>query len=234
MTNLPIYFMHYKQTLTWLLKDSLGGNSKTSMLATISPTDAAFSESMSTLRYVERAKLITTCAVINETSQDPAFVAALQRQIQQLKENLHVVTSKYQHCEKELRQQLEVLSVSSGMGGSLGSGKGGNSGEILALRTEVQRLNLVLEQKQKIITDYEVILLENEALLSGDEGTSGSLATNGTDRVKTLIMSYKKDRDLMNKHIEDLKARFRYVTAGVLVLYIYLIELGERDSFTTC
>ena len=52
------------------------------------PTDASFNESMSTLRYIERAKFITTCAVINETSQDPAFVAMLQKQVQQLRESL--------------------------------------------------------------------------------------------------------------------------------------------------
>jgi hypothetical protein len=45
-------FIPYRNsTLTWLLKDSLGGNSKTSMLATISPSDANYGESMSTLRY---------------------------------------------------------------------------------------------------------------------------------------------------------------------------------------
>ena len=91
-------FVPYRNSiLTWLLKDSLGGNSKTSMLATIAPTDASFNESMSTLRYIERAKFITTCAVINETSQDPAFVAMLQKQVQQLRESLAAAQAQVQY-----------------------------------------------------------------------------------------------------------------------------------------
>ena len=38
--------------LTWLLKDSLGGNSKTIMIATISPADVNHNETLSTLRYI--------------------------------------------------------------------------------------------------------------------------------------------------------------------------------------
>ena len=45
-------------TLTWLLRDSLGGNAKTVMLATVSPAELNYEESLSTLRYVERAKRI--------------------------------------------------------------------------------------------------------------------------------------------------------------------------------
>ncbi|KAI7896700.1 uncharacterized protein EV154DRAFT_411348 [Mucor mucedo] len=50
--------------LTWLLKDSLGGNSKTCMIAAISPAD--YDETISTLRYADQAKKIKTKAVVNE------------------------------------------------------------------------------------------------------------------------------------------------------------------------
>ena len=53
-------------TLTWLLKDSLGGNSKTVMVATVSPASDNYEESLSTLRYADRAKKIVNHAVINE------------------------------------------------------------------------------------------------------------------------------------------------------------------------
>lgn len=52
--------------LTWLLKDSLGGNSKTAMIACISPSD--YDETLSTLRYADQAKKIRTQAVINQDS----------------------------------------------------------------------------------------------------------------------------------------------------------------------
>lgn len=52
--------------LTWLLKDALGGNSRTAIIATISPADVNYEETMSTLRYADSAKRIKTHAVVNE------------------------------------------------------------------------------------------------------------------------------------------------------------------------
>ncbi|OAG40094.1 hypothetical protein AYO21_05775 [Fonsecaea monophora] len=66
--------------LTWLLKDSLGGNSMTAMIAAISPADINFEETLSTLRYADSAKRIKNHAVINE---DPNA-----RMIRELKEEL--------------------------------------------------------------------------------------------------------------------------------------------------
>lgn len=60
-------FVPYRDSvLTWLLKDNLGGNSKTVMLATISPASDNFEETLSTLRYADRAKRIVNHAVVNE------------------------------------------------------------------------------------------------------------------------------------------------------------------------
>ena len=52
--------------LTHLLKDSLGGNARSMMLAALSPADYNFDESLSTLRYADRAKRIRNRAVVNE------------------------------------------------------------------------------------------------------------------------------------------------------------------------
>ncbi|KAL3144137.1 hypothetical protein ABBQ32_003927 [Trebouxia sp. C0010 RCD-2024] len=52
--------------LTWLLKDSLGGNSKTVMIANISPAQASCAETVSTLRFAREAKRVKNQAVVNE------------------------------------------------------------------------------------------------------------------------------------------------------------------------
>ncbi len=52
--------------LTCALQDNLGGNSKTVMVATISPAGDNFEETLSTLRYADRAKRIVNHAVVNE------------------------------------------------------------------------------------------------------------------------------------------------------------------------
>ncbi|PLW15697.1 hypothetical protein PCANC_14326 [Puccinia coronata f. sp. avenae] len=70
--------------LTWLLKDSLGGNSKTAMIAAISPAD--YEETLSTLRYADQAKKIKNKAVVNE---DPNA-----KLIRELKEELDTLRSR--------------------------------------------------------------------------------------------------------------------------------------------
>ena len=72
--------------LTWLLKDSLGGNSMTAMIAAISPADINFEETLSTLRYADSAKRSKNHAVVNE---DPNA-----RMIRELKEELAQLRSK--------------------------------------------------------------------------------------------------------------------------------------------
>ncbi|XP_071833183.1 uncharacterized protein [Apostichopus japonicus] len=60
-------FVPYRNSvLTWLLKDSLGGNAKTVMIATVSPASIHYNETMSTLRYARRATHIVNQPVINE------------------------------------------------------------------------------------------------------------------------------------------------------------------------
>ncbi|VDQ04249.1 unnamed protein product, partial [Trichobilharzia regenti] len=60
-------FVSYRDSLlTWLLKDSLGGNAITVMLATISPCISHYDETLSTLRYAKKASSIVNSAVVNE------------------------------------------------------------------------------------------------------------------------------------------------------------------------
>ncbi|KDQ12681.1 hypothetical protein BOTBODRAFT_407289 [Botryobasidium botryosum FD-172 SS1] len=78
-------FVPYRDSvLTWLLKDSLGGNSKTAMIAAISPAD--YEETLSTLRYADQAKKIKNKAVVNE---DPNA-----KLIRELKEELDMLRSR--------------------------------------------------------------------------------------------------------------------------------------------
>jgi Kinesin motor domain len=72
--------------LTWLLKDSLGGNSKTAMIACIAPSD--YDETLSTLRYADQAKHIRTTAVVN---QDHVSSAEKDAQITEMQETIRTL-----------------------------------------------------------------------------------------------------------------------------------------------
>ncbi|XP_065367327.1 kinesin-like protein Klp98A [Calliphora vicina] len=83
-----LYIPYRDSILTWLLKDSLGGNSKTIMIAALSPADCNYSETLSTLRYANRAKNIINKPTINE---DPnvKLIRELRDEINKLKAMLN-------------------------------------------------------------------------------------------------------------------------------------------------
>nr|XP_031830459.1 kinesin-like protein KIF13A isoform X9 [Nomia melanderi] len=81
-------FVPYRDSvLTWLLKDNLGGNSKTVMVATISPAADNYEETLSTLRYADRAKRIVNHAVVNE-DPNARIIRELRQEVETLKEML--------------------------------------------------------------------------------------------------------------------------------------------------
>ncbi|CAF1478921.1 unnamed protein product, partial [Adineta steineri] len=81
-------FVPYRDSvLTWLLKDSLGGNSFTIMLATISPAYDNYEETISTLRYADQAKKIVNHAVINE-DEPGTIIRELRDEIDKLRKEL--------------------------------------------------------------------------------------------------------------------------------------------------
>lgn len=96
------YIPYRDSTLTWLLKDSLGGNSKTIMIAAISPADVNYSETLSTLRYANRAKNIINKPTINE---DPNV-----RLIRDLRDEISSLQAMLANGNLSLKEpQLKVL-----------------------------------------------------------------------------------------------------------------------------
>ena len=67
-------FINFRQSkLTHLLKDSLGGNSKTLMICTLNPHMSAIRETLSTLKFAQRAKMIKNKAIVNEENSDAEY-----------------------------------------------------------------------------------------------------------------------------------------------------------------
>ncbi|XP_048373180.1 kinesin-like protein KIF13B isoform X2 [Sphaerodactylus townsendi] len=97
-------FVPYRDSvLTWLLKDSLGGNSKTAMVATISPAADNYDETLSTLRYADRAKNIVNHAVVNE-DPNARIIRELREEVEKLREQL---TKAEAMKSPELKDRLE-------------------------------------------------------------------------------------------------------------------------------
>jgi hypothetical protein len=132
-------------TLTWLLKDSIGGNSKTTMIATVTPNEDGYQESVSTLKYVERAKLIAQKAVINDMQSDQSLILMLKDQIKTLQKEY----DDYRSSSLILRNNDEELIKCKE--------------EIENLKEEINRLNEIINTYHDgNISDANILLLNKE------------------------------------------------------------------------
>lgn len=99
--------------LTWLLKDSLGGNSKTAMVACIAPAD--YDETLSTLRYADQAKKIRTRASVNEdcmsAAQRDAQITEMAEQIRSLQVSVNAASLRKREEATELEEYQRQVAL---------------------------------------------------------------------------------------------------------------------------
>ncbi|KAF2468808.1 kinesin [Lindgomyces ingoldianus] len=98
--------------LTWLLKDSLGGNSKTAMVACIAPSD--YEETLSTLRYADQAKRIRTRASVNQdcmsSAQRDAQIKEMAEQIRSLQVSVNAASQRKREEATELEEYQKQVA----------------------------------------------------------------------------------------------------------------------------
>ncbi|CAM38735.2 putative Unc104-like kinesin [Leishmania braziliensis MHOM/BR/75/M2904] len=140
------YIPYRDSTLTWILKDNLGGNSKTVMLATISPSSLQYEETLSTLRYAERAKKIVNKAVVNESNNNEV-IAALQKEILTLRSQLVNASI------NEREQLLEELEASESVKKEFTSSLAEKLNDTKKLMEERERYMCQLELKLNAQTE---------------------------------------------------------------------------------
>uniref|UniRef100_A0A4W5MF70 Kinesin-like protein KIF14 n=1 Tax=Hucho hucho TaxID=62062 RepID=A0A4W5MF70_9TELE len=109
-TRRKVFTPYREAVLTWLLKESLGGNSKTAMIATLSPAGSNVEESLSTLRYAKQARMIINMAKVNEDTN-----AKLIRELKAEVEKLRAAQMSSQGIEPEKMRlfQQEILALKS-------------------------------------------------------------------------------------------------------------------------
>nr|XP_023646271.1 kinesin-like protein KIF13A isoform X3 [Paramormyrops kingsleyae] len=105
----PKFVPYRDSVLTWLLKDNLGGNSKTAMIATVSPAADNYEETLSTLRYADRAKRIVNHAVVNE-DPNARIIRELREEVEKLKEQLSQAESlKAPELQEKLQESEKLI-----------------------------------------------------------------------------------------------------------------------------
>ncbi|XP_042565733.1 kinesin-like protein KIF28P [Clupea harengus] len=104
-----VHIPYRDSVLTKLLQSALGGNSRTVMIATLSPSDICYEESLSTLRYAERAKRIQNKAVVNESPTE-RLVKELKAENSKLVLRLSRLGHEGRKAEEETKELRRLLT----------------------------------------------------------------------------------------------------------------------------
>ena len=184
------YIPYRDSKLTRLLQDSLGGNCKTTMIATISPSEDAFSESLSTLYFAQRAKKIKNRPVINEDVNNRALIR------------------KYENELKNLRNELELKNKMLN-----------NNGLVMQLQEEKEQAlmdknNAIKElekaSRQFLIEREEKLKLEKKIQMMSEQMITGGHKIEETPQFQNALKNQLKLYE--NKIIEIEKQRAQLET----------------------
>ncbi|KAJ8750087.1 hypothetical protein K2173_014002 [Erythroxylum novogranatense] len=192
MSNGKTLHVPYRDSkLTFLLQDSLGGNSKTIIIANVSPSLCCSLETLSTLKFAQRAKFIKNNAIVNEdTSGD---VIAMRMQIQQLKKEVSRLRGLVNGSAENFENDNSVISFPGSPG---------------IFKWESESFSPLLSEKtssQK--KDYEAVLV---AAFRREKDKDSALKAS-TEEIQAALRLAKQRED----EIQGLKMRLRFREAGI-------------------
>lgn len=172
--------------LTRLLKDSLGGNTKTRIITCISPAQMNVTETLSSLRYASRAKKIENRPHVNENPQD-AVMKSLYQEIAKLKSSLKAQS----HVGEQMFKSLHQLPFFDKNRGALSSPKFKHTAKHESVRKRMQLLTSCLVQKQKE-AGAEPMTLEEQAELTEEKMSDedSELLAQFQDDITQLYQAY--------------------------------------------
>ncbi|KAJ8955486.1 hypothetical protein NQ318_003588 [Aromia moschata] len=141
------YIPYRNSKLTRLLQDSLGGNSKTAMIAMISPADIDYEESMCTLRYAARVKYIKNCVKINV--EEKGLIEGFELEIAELQQKLTELSVQEQKREQAKKKERAVSAEE---------------------KEKIKQTNLELEKTERMKAELEekMTLIQKKILVGGE------------------------------------------------------------------
>ncbi|XDV25320.1 hypothetical protein PO909_029252, partial [Leuciscus waleckii] len=189
--------------LTRLLQDSLGGNSQTTMIACISPSDRDFMETLNTLKYANRARNIKNKVMVNQDRASQQ-ISALRTEIARLQiELMEYKTGKRMVGEDGLESINDMVHENS------------------MLQTENNNLRVRVKAMQETIDAQRARLTQ---LLSDQANQTLARAGEGSEEIGNMIHNYIKE-------IEELRAKLLESEAVNENLRKNLSRASTRTSF---
>ncbi|KAG7326379.1 hypothetical protein KOW79_009780 [Hemibagrus wyckioides] len=246
-------FIPYRDSvLTWLLRENLGGNSRTAMVAALSPADINYDETLSTLRYADRAKQIRCNAVINEDPNN-RLVRELKDEVSRLKELLYAqglgdIIENFSDCKNNnntgqaVNERGDLSAVTNAMTGmspspSL-SALSSRAGSISSLHDRImfspgsEEAIERLKETEKIIAElnetWEEKLRRTEAIRMDREALLAEMGVAMREDGGTVgVFSPKKTPHLVNLNEDPLMSEclLYYIKDGIT-------RVGREDAMT--
>ncbi|XP_062508897.1 kinesin-II 95 kDa subunit-like isoform X2 [Corticium candelabrum] len=207
--------------LTRLLQDSLGGNAKTVMVATIGPADYNYEETLTTLRYANRAKNIKNKPKINEDPKD-ALLREFQEEIARLKSHLSNKGKK----SKRRGHRGASAGNSEDAGGDEEEQDPGQSlkEQEAQLESEKQALlqneNIVAEERDKLVGELQ----QKQKLLQKKQEARDSLASKIQAMESKLLVGGKTIID----HTSEQERKMEEMQRTLAQQKIHELEIRQR------
>uniref|UniRef100_A0AAR2J8T0 Kinesin motor domain-containing protein n=1 Tax=Pygocentrus nattereri TaxID=42514 RepID=A0AAR2J8T0_PYGNA len=242
-------FIPYRDSvLTWLLKENLGGNSRTAMIAALSPADISYEETLSTLRYADRAKQIRCNAIINE-DPNARLIRELKEEVSRLREILlaqglsqlittntgtHTLTHTHTHTLSQLittntEFQKDIISKEEAVE------------RLRETEKIIAELNETWEEKlrktESIRLERETLLAEMGVSIKEDGGTVGVFSPKGTPHLvnlnedplmsECLLYYIKEGVTRVGQKDVDIRLSGQFIKEQHCVFYCNTISHGE-------
>ncbi|OQR83544.1 kinesin-like protein [Achlya hypogyna] len=219
--------------LTRILEDSLGGNCKTTMMAMISPALEAIVESLSTLKFANRAKNIKNEARVNEDLDQKSLLRKYERELKRLRAEL-------EEKSRNVVDKRRLLELDE-------QRRRAEEDKMAAIRALEQRsLEFMLEKEEKKKLEQRIIMLTSQMLMSHQNKAPASTEFSTEDPQFRLALKEQQDRirkeyecrlaDLEKERetIEEEKAqvdRYKQLLLKQRDIMIALTQrLNERDE----
>ncbi|KAM9549829.1 kinesin-like protein KIF11 isoform 3-T3 [Guaruba guarouba] len=188
--------------LTRILQDSLGGRTKTSIIATVSPASISLEETLSTLEYAHRAKNIMNKPEVNQKLTKKALIKEYTEEIERLRrdlaatrekngvyislENYEALNGKLTVQEEQIAEYIDKISVMEEELKRITELFTVNKNELEQCKTDLQIKEKELEETQKDLQETKIHLAEEEYVVSVLENTEQKLHDTASKLLSTV------------------------------------------------
>lgn len=211
--------------LTRILEDSLGGNCKTTMMCMISPALEAFPESLSTLKFANRAKNIRNVATVNEDVDQRTLLKKYERELRRLRQELA-------QRSKDLVDKRRLLELEE-------QKKRAEADKLAAITALEQRSReFMVEKEEKRQLEARINSMQSQLLIGGhkveDMPAFRSLLKKEQRRIRSEYEERLRELEKERQNVEQDKAqvdRYKHLLLKQRDIMIALTQrLNERDE----